>query len=278
MDWFFCTAKIIFWLFHKEKDISVQRIWFPCFKKKDLVKLKHWRDTYFLEFSWYLWVICFFFQELHHRQSELADDQGIQNLGWSGQHCLDKIWNHPTSRKWRHVFQDGGHLCRRQKHLPQRFVSSIGNKDFIILSHLQLIVLFWSKYFLMTKQVDLFLPFMLINFSSWVLQWADTRILFLFVHEKSSLKAGYFSKFSETFSSAIKKNWPGLPRTVEKPFQYFLLLVQIFDLPQSYPFPQWWKGAGAISSKLDQKLVQSRTKWKIMKIEDNFSCNFIRIE
>ena len=60
LDWFLYTAKIIFWLFHKEKDISVQWIWFPCFKKKDLVKLKHWRDTYFLEFSWYLWVIWFF--------------------------------------------------------------------------------------------------------------------------------------------------------------------------------------------------------------------------
>ena len=105
-------------------------------------------------FSW----IWFFFQELHHRQSELADDQRIQNLGWFGRMPLDKIWNHPTSRKWRHFFQDGGHFWRWQQHLPQRFVSSIGNKDIIILSHLQLIGLFWPKY---TWQSAHFPPFML---------------------------------------------------------------------------------------------------------------------
>ena len=97
-------------------------------------------------FSW----IWFFFQELHHRQSELADDQRIQNLGWSGRMPLDKIWNHPTSRKWRHVFQNGGHFWRGQQHLPQRFVSSIGNKDIIILSHWPILTQI-PKYILMTE-------------------------------------------------------------------------------------------------------------------------------
>ena len=193
-------GKNYIYLFHKEKDISVQWKYdfhiLSSFKKKDLVKLKHWKDQtkttecrsekysscstecfatsckialhiwlFLKEFckncqnnpqnnlailSWKGYIfswIWFFFQELHHRQSELADDQRIQNLGWSGRMSLDKIWNHPTSRKWWHVFQNGGHFWRRQQHLPQRFVSSIGNKDIIIiLSHLQLIGLFWPQF------------------------------------------------------------------------------------------------------------------------------------
>ena len=190
-------GKNYIYLFHKEKDISVQWKYdfhiLSSFKKKDLVKLKHWRDTYFLEFSWYLWVMWFFSGTASSTKwiGRWPENSKLgliwtnvlgQNLKSSDESemmaCFPKRW---TFLKAATTFTTK--VCIKywkQGHYNYSFSSTI---DWPVLTPI-------PNHILKTELTFFYLLCYLIIFCTFL--------------KKPSSKTGCFSKFAETFSTAKK--------------------------------------------------------------------------
>ena len=149
--------------------------------------MKHWKDTYFLEFSWYLWVICFF-------SGTASSTKWIGR--WPENSKLGLIWPTLLGQNLKSSDESEMKAC-----FPKRWTILKTAPTFTT----KVCIKYWKQghYYsfsstinwpILTQihfnnRVDLFLPFMLIIFLVWALQCADTRILYFFAHEKNILKS-----------------------------------------------------------------------------------------